>query len=223
MKGFSVMKSLVVAAPLVVVLGVAPAFAQATAPEKPAAPAPATQQPAAPAAQKPAAPPEPAPPLQPPAPFPEGAKVAYVNLQAVAQLSADGKAAAAKVQALTAAKSKEIADRTKAIQAQQQKLESGAGVMAEPARAQLAKDIEKLTRDLERFQQDAQLEVNELQTSLQNTFQAKLLPVLEEISAEKGLHFLFSGADAGLIWAAPGLDLTLEAVKRFDAAGAPKP
>jgi hypothetical protein len=44
------------------------------------------------------------------------------------------------------------------------------------------------------------------------------LPVLEAISAEKSLHFLFSGADAGLIWAAPGLDLTLEAVMKLDAA-----
>ena len=59
-----------------------------------------------------------------------------------------------------------------------------------------------------------------LSSQLQGEFQKKLLPVLEQLSKEKGLHFLFSGADAGLIWAEPGLDLTMEAVKKLDGANA---
>jgi Skp family chaperone for outer membrane proteins len=96
--------------------------------------------------------------------------------------------------------------------------------MSEAARGQREKDIERQQRELERLQQDAQAELNDLQQDLQAEFQRKLLPVLEQIAKEKGLHFLFSGADAGLIWAEPGLDLTAEAVKRLDAAvPAPKP
>jgi outer membrane protein len=184
---------------------------------------PAGQKPTAPAtppatvAPKPAQPP-PAPTLAPPAPFPEGAKVAYVNLQAIAQLSNDGKAAAAKVQALTQKKQAEIAEKTKAVQAQQQKLETSAGVLSDTARLQLERDIERQNRELERFQQDAQTELNDLQQNLQEEFQKKLVPILGKLSGEKGLHFLFSAADAGLIWAADGLDLTSEAVKRLDGA-----
>jgi Skp family chaperone for outer membrane proteins len=199
------MKSLVVAASLAAVLGAAPVFAQA--PATPAAPPPAKPATAAPA--------QPAPPPQ--VAFPTGAKIAYVNLQAIAQLSAEGKVAAGKVQALTTTKTNELADKTKALQAQQQKLQSGAGVMNDQARGALEKEIERQTRELERLQQDAQVAVNELQAELQEAFQAKLIPVLEQLSKEKELHFLFSGADAGLIWAYPGLDLTVEAVKRLDA------
>jgi Skp family chaperone for outer membrane proteins len=206
-KGLSVMKSLLVAASLVVVLGAGPALAQGGGG----------------AAQTPPAQTEPSPAPQAPAPFPQGAKVAFVNLQAIAQLSAEGKAAATKVQALTTTRTNEIAERTKAAQAQQQKLQSGAGVMSDSARMALEKEVERMARDLERFQQDAQADVNELQQQLQQEFQQKLLPVLEELSVEKDLHFLFSGADAGLIWAAAGLDLTLEAVRRLDAATAKKP
>ena len=83
---------------------------------------------------------------------------------------------------------------------------------------QLEKEIDRQQRELERMQQDAQAELNELQQDLQNDFQRKLMPVLEKMAQEKGLQFLFSGADAGLIWAEPGLDLTDEAVKRLDAA-----
>ena len=42
------------------------------------------------------------------------------------------------------------------------------------------------------------------------------MPVLESISKEKGLQVLFSAGDSGVIWAEPGIDLTLEAVKRLD-------
>ena len=84
------------------------ALALAQTPAKPA-PAPPTQQqppaqpPAAPATQKPAPPATPPAATTPPPaprPFPEGAKVAYVVLQRIANESAEGKAATAKIQAL---------------------------------------------------------------------------------------------------------------------------
>jgi outer membrane protein len=127
------------------------------------------------------------------------------------------------VQALTTKKQAEIAERTKNLQGAQQKLQTGGGVMSEQARGQLEKDIERQNKELERFQQDAQAELNELQQELQADFQTRLFPILDQLSVEKGLHLLFSGADAGLIWAAPGLDLTADAVKKLDAAPAPAP
>jgi outer membrane protein len=211
------MRGFAAAASLAVLVGVAPVLAQAPAQPPPAQPGTKPPAPApAPAAPQTAAPP---PVAQPPVPFPQGAKVAYVNLQQIAQLSNDGKAAAGKVQALTQKKQSEIGEKTKALQGAQQKLQTGGGVMSDQARAQLEKDIERQTKELERFQQDAQAELNDLQQDLQNEFQKKLFPILEQISKEKDLHFLFSGADAGLIWAAPGLDLTIDAVRKLDAGG----
>ena len=210
------MRRLAVAVPAALLLSALPVFAQA-----PAAP-PAGQQPKPTAPAQPAPKPTPAPtpattpPPAPPKPFPQGAKVAFVNLQAVFQLSADGKAAATKVQSLTSQKQTQIAERQKLLQANQQKLQTGGTLMNEQARAQLEKEIEKLTRELERFQQDAQAELNDLQQELNDSFQKKLFPVLQKMAEEKGLHMLFSAADAGLIWADEGLNLTEEAVKRLD-------
>ena len=220
MKGFALF------AALVFVVSVAPAHAQA--PAQPAAPRPA---PAAPAPAQPAAPrPAPAAPaqapaaqppaLQPPAPFPQGAKLAYVNLPALFQLSKDGKVAAAKIQKATDDKQKEIESKAKALQTNQQKLETGGSVMTEAARATLQKEIERQQREGERLEQDAQQELNELQQEVQGEFQKKLFPVLAALAQEKGLQLLFSAGDAGLIWAEPGLDLTVEAVKRLDAPAA---
>jgi Skp family chaperone for outer membrane proteins len=223
------MKGFALAAALALVLSAAPAFAQAAG--QPAGQAPARPAPAQPTQTPPARPaPAPAPPAQPaaqpappPAPFPAGAKAGFVNLQAIAQLTTDGKAAAAKVNALATKKQNEGAEKTKALQANQAKLQTSGNVMSETARAQLEKDIERQTVEGQRFEQDAQAELNELQQELQQEFQAKLLPVLVQLSQEKGLQVLFSAGDAGVIWIEPGIDLTLEAVKRMDAATAPKP
>ena len=146
-------------------------------------------QPATPAAPPAASPP---PPAQPPAPFPVGAKIAFFQPEVVFQSSTDGKAALARVQALVQKKQTENAEKAKALQANQQKLQTSGSVMNDAARAQLEKEIERQQKDAERFQQDAQAEINELQQEVQNDFAKKLSPIIEQIATEKGLHLLFN-------------------------------
>ncbi|MDR1989894.1 MAG: OmpH family outer membrane protein [Acidobacteriaceae bacterium] len=155
------------------------------------------------------------------APFPAGAKVGFVNLQYIASATADGRAATAKVNALAQKKQQEGADKAKKLQDNQQKLQTTGGVMSDAARTQLEKEVERQQVEGQRFEQDAQSELNELQQQLQQEFQAKLMPILVDLAKEKGLQALFSGGDSGIIWIEPGIDLTPEAVKRMDAAKAP--
>jgi outer membrane protein len=203
------MRGFLIAASLALVLSAAPVLAQA------AGQAPPAQAPPAQTPPKQAAPP---PVMQPPAPFPAGAKIGIVNLQLIAQNSAEGKAASGRVQALIQKKQTEGADKTKQLQANQQKLQTSGGVMSDAARSALEKDIERQQREGERFQQDAQAEINELQQELQGEFQKKLFPLLQQLAQEKGLQVLLSQQDAGVIWWEPGIDLTAEAVKKLDAA-----
>jgi outer membrane protein len=166
----------------------------------------------------------PAAPAQPPRPFPEGAKFAFVDIQRIASDSAEGKASTAKVQALNQKKVAELNDMNKQLQADQQKLLQQGALLNEQARAELERSIDRQTKDLQRAQQDAQDEVTQLQVDLQNTFQQKLMPILQQVVTEKGLHILFSRADSGIVVADPGLDLTNEVITRFDAsAGASAP
>jgi len=162
-------------------------------------------------------------PPKPPAPFPQGAKVGYVYLQQIAQASKEGQAAQARVTRLTTQRQNEIADKQKAMQANQQKLQTGGNLLSDNARAALERDIERQQRDLERLQQDAQADINELTQEVQAEFNKKLFPILEQLATEKGIHMLFSATDAGLIWAADGLDLTAEAVKKLDAVAGTAP
>jgi len=158
-----------------------------------------------------------------------GASVAWLDLQRIVESSAEGKIANARVQALSQKKQNEIADKSKQLQAGQQKLQTSGTVLNDIARAQLEKEIEKLNVDIQRMQQDAQAEIQDLQLQLQNDFQKKLMPVIETVVKERNITLLFSRNDAGIVYGDPGLDLTDEIVKRFDAtaaspsAAAPKP
>ncbi len=203
MRGFAFGAALVLAGT------VATTFAQTPAqpPQKPAAPA----APAAPADKAPAPPP-------PPAPFPEGAKSAFVVLQRIANESADGKAATAQIQALQQKKATELAEKQKQLQGIQAKLEKEASVMSATAQADLSKQAEKLNTDIQRFTQDAQAELTELQEQLRLQFEARVQPVLDQVRQEKGLHFIFNGPDSGLVAADPGLDISLDVIKKLDAA-----
>jgi Skp family chaperone for outer membrane proteins len=168
----------------------------------------------------------PATPPPPPAPFPAGAKVAYVNLQMIANQSAEGKALTAKVQALMQKKQTDAQTKQKALADAQQKLQTSGTLISDAARGALEKDIERMNLEGQRFQQDAQAEINELSQQLQNEFQQKLFPILDQLVKEHDLHLLLSAADAGIVAGNPGIDLTMEAVRKLDdrtLAGGAKP
>jgi outer membrane protein len=157
-----------------------------------------------------------------------GAKFAFLNVQRVAAESSEGKASTTKVQALNQQKVSQLNEMNKKLQGDQQRLQSQGTLLSEAARGQLERDIDRQQKEIQRFTQDAQEEVQNLQTDLQNTFQQKLLPVIQQVVQERGLSILFSQADAGIVWADPGLDVTAEVIRRFDSsspapAGAPTP
>ena len=211
------MKVFAVSLALSLALSAAPSYAQAPADAAPQAQAPAPT----------AKPAQPAPAAQPPAPqrvpFQTGLKYAYVNLQVVATESAQGKAFNGKVQALQTQRVKELEDKNKAMQANQQKLEKGATVLNDQARAQLQSEIEKQQRDIQRATEDAQQELQGLTQQLQAEFEKLVLPALDKVAREKQVHFVFDAAQSGLVWADPSMDLTADVVKALDSGATAKP
>ena len=97
--------------------------------------------------------------------------MAFIDLQRIAAESTQGKTASGRVQELTKKKTAELQDKTKSLQSNQQKLQQGGSVLNEAARAQAQKEIDRLTVEIDRFQEDANAEVQELQQQLQAEFQ----------------------------------------------------
>lgn len=175
--------------------------------------------PTTPPAQPPVATtPKPAP--EPPAPFPQDAKIAFVDIQEVANSSQAGKDASARLKALNDQKMTALQAKQKQLQDLTAKRDQGGSVLNDAARAQLEKDIANLQRQIQFDTQTAQSDVTDLRNQLQEDFQKKLIPIIQAIGKEKGLHAVFSAQDAGALYVHPGLDLTSEVIKRLDASGA---
>jgi outer membrane protein len=162
-------------------------------------------------------PPKPVEPAQVAAPalFPVEAKFAFLDFQRVASDSVSGKLATRILDELRKKKITEIEVQNKALQALASKRDSG--VLGGPALSQVAKDIDKLQREIQFTQQNAQAEVQQLQTELMADFEKRVTPVVAEIAKEKGLHAVFAADAAVTLYVHPGLDISTEVIKRLDA------
>lgn len=192
------------------------AFAQT--PRFPSFQTPTGQTPLAPPpAQAPATPPPVPSLLQPQAavPFPAGAKFGFINLQTIAQESAAGKAASLQLKKLQDVKLLDVQAKSQALKVLQDK-QNAAAVLTASAAAQVQKDIERAQMELQYAQQTAQKELDDLQHDLMTAFSDKVAPVVEQVRAEKGLYAIWA-IDDGLVALMPGLDISMDVVKRLDA------
>lgn len=202
-------KTTIAAAALASLIAAGSALAQTKPPAQPTKPTTPAPPPSTPAPSTPA----PAPAA--PAPYPEGAKIAYVDLQEVASTSTEGKAATVRLQELDKKKVGEITEKNKALESARTKRTT---TLNDAAQLALDKEIDKLTREVQYMQQEAQAERDQLQEELRLEFQKKLFPVFEAIGKEKGLHVIVDAAASGAFWADRGLDLTAEVVRRLDGS-----
>jgi outer membrane protein len=194
------------------------AFAQTTPPPTQTAPPPTQTTPppqTPPAGQaKPPALPMPAPVV----PFPADAKVAFIDLQRVVAESKLGKQGQDAMKALNDKLAAGLADKNKQIVALQDKMKQQQGVVSDAVFTSMQRDLDRLQREAQFQQQDAQVQVDNLNQELLKSFQEKVLPIVEKLRDEKGLWIIFALGDNSNIAAAhAGLDLSQEVVKRLDA------
>jgi len=191
------------------------AVAQTTPPPTP------TPTPKPPAATTPQTTPKPSPtttPKPPTEPFPAGAMVAYVDLQLVVAQSKLGQAGHDQMTALNDKLSQAVATKNKEIQALQDKIKNQQNLVADAIIQGWARDLDKMQRDAQYMVQDSQVQINQLNEQLLQNFQAKVLPIVEDLRKEKGLWIIFALGDNSNIAAAhAGLDLSWEVIKRLDA------
>jgi Skp family chaperone for outer membrane proteins len=146
------------------------------------------------------------------------ARIGALRLSYVAANSKAGKAAIAQIEEIGRRKSVEVESKAVDLQRQEAELQKQSPVMSPRAVADLQRAFEKSRVAFDRFQQDAQAEVAAMQQQIDAEFQLKLRPIVDEISREKGLHFVFGIEQASMVsWWSPAVDISDEVVKRLDA------
>jgi outer membrane protein len=147
----------------------------------------------------------------------DATKVGAINLSLVARMSKAGKEGLAKIDATSRQKSAEIDTKTSELQNAQLAVQKAGIGLTDRARADLQRAFDKSKTELDRLQQDARSEIEAMQAQFEIEFRAKLAPVIDEVSKEKGLQFVFGLEQAAIIWWSPAVDISEEVVKRLDA------
>jgi len=147
----------------------------------------------------------------------DATRIGAINLSYVARTSKAGKEGLARLDEAGRKKTAEVEARAVELQKQQADLKKTNLGLGARAQADLQRAFEKSRVDFDRLRQDAQEEIERMQTQFELEFRAKLAPVVDEISKEKGLQFVFGLEQAAIVWWSPAVDISDEVVKRLDA------
>jgi len=147
----------------------------------------------------------------------DAVKIGAINLSYVARASKAGKEGLARLEEAGRKKTAEVESRAAELQKQQSELQKTSAGLSARALADLQRAFEKSRVDFGRLQQDAQNEIEAMQMQFEIEFRAKLAPVIDEISKEKGLQFVFGLEQAAIVWWNPAVDISEDVVKRLDA------
>lgn len=158
------------------------------------------------------------PPMPPLVAAPAGASaVAAVDLRYVASRSKSGRTAFERLDELASRKQTELEARSRALLEERRKLEQDPSFLGGNVQGQLARAFEKSRIALERFREDAEVEVTSLRRQIEAEFAAKVTPVIDSVARERGLQIVFDVERASIVWLAPAADISDEVVRRLDA------
>lgn len=151
-----------------------------------------------------------------PTQFSEDARIGYVDVERVAALSNEGKAATARLEGVRSKLAADATQRRKQVESLQQQLAAGAAALNDAAMASLRRDFERAQVDFQRFTEDGQAELASTRQELLRAFRARLFPVVGELATERKLWAVFS-SESTLLWYSPAIDLSEEVAKRLDS------
>jgi outer membrane protein len=160
----------------------------------------------------------------------QNSKVAAVDFERAVVQCAEGKKASEKFNAAVQAKQTELAQRQKDIDDGTKKLQNGARTLSDVAKAEIQKDIDKKTTELQRLNEDAQKELEAMRDELLRPIAQKATALLNAMAEQQGYTMVIdvSNPQSNVVFVNPKFEVTEELIKRIDAAApatseAPKP
>jgi outer membrane protein len=156
-------------------------------------------------------------------------KVGVIDMQKALLSTKDGEKAVAELRAKFAPKQQEFEKRQAELAAKQEQFRKTENTISEEAKATLARDIDAMTKNLQRDTDDARQDVDQEQQRVLNELGQKMMQVLQKYSSEKQLTMVFdvSGQPNNILFASNTIDITRDIIMLYDSAPAtqvaPKP
>ncbi len=142
--------------------------------------------------------------------------VAVIDVQRVVTESDPGKEALQKLKQLQDAK----IDQGRALQQElntlQEQMSKQRFTLSEVRLAELGKEMEDKQIALQRFQDDAERELDEARRRELGGLEQRIIPVIDQIGQERGFTLIFNKFQSGLVYADDAVDITDDVIRRFN-------
>jgi outer membrane protein len=152
------------------------------------------------------------------------AKIAVIHIQQALIGTKEGQKAAADLQSKFEPRKKSIEEKQREIQQKQSELSKGGNTMAEAKRIALTREIDTLSKSLQRETQDAQDEFEQEQNKILNELGQRMMVVIDKYAKDNGYALVIdiSSQQTPVLWAANNVNITDDIVTLYDkSAGAP--
>jgi len=151
--------------------------------------------------------------------------VAVVDFERAVVESVEGKKASDKFNVTLKTKQADVEKRQKDLEDNQKKLANGTITLSATAKADLQRDIDRKTTELQRLNDDTQKELQGLRDELLRPIAERATAALNAMAAAEGYTLVIdiSNPENNVIWANPKNDITAELIKRLDAAAPKEP
>jgi outer membrane protein len=153
-------------------------------------------------------------------------KIGVVQVESAITGTKEGQSAASDLETRMAPKRKELEAKQVELRTIQEKLQKGGAVMAEAARAQLAREMDTKNKDYKRTLEDAQAEFQAEKDKILNDLGQKVMVVINKYSKDNGYSLVIdvSNPQTPVMFAADSIDITKEVIDLYDKnSGTAKP
>jgi Skp family chaperone for outer membrane proteins len=145
-------------------------------------------------------------------------KVAWLNLELAVFNCEEGKREFGEVQKFVEKKNADLEAMRKESDTLKNQLNVQGSKLTDEARADLEEQIETKDTNLQRFQQDTQKQIDSLRVRVTNMVGRKMLPIIEKLSKDKGLHAVVYINPSRDAYVDPSLIITDEVIKAYNQA-----
>jgi outer membrane protein len=147
-------------------------------------------------------------------------KFGVINMQEALLSTKDGQKAVAEMKAKFAPKEQEFQKRQSELQARQEQYRKTENTISEEAKATLARDIDAMTKNLQRDTDDTRQDFEQEQQRVLNELGQKMMQVLQKYASDKGLTMVFddSGQPNNIMFASNTIDITRDIITLYDAS-----
>ena len=147
-------------------------------------------------------------------------KIGVIDMQSALLGTKDGQKAAAELKAKFTPKETELQKRQQDLQAKQEQFRKTENTISDEAKATLTRDIDLLTRNLQRDSEDANQDLQAEQQRILGDLSQKMNQVMGKYANDKQLTLILdvSGQPNNVLYASNTADITRDIIALYDAA-----